>query len=280
MILGLASPTYSGAAPADQPLHWLLDRCIEYGLGALEASLPLDGVEEPGEVGRRAADLGLVWVGYWSANLVAPDGGSAGLLERAERALDVACQGGVGTVVLFGSGSKHNRFTRQPPLAEQQDILVDHLAPVAAAAARRGVQLGLLPHLDYRGHELVQVVERVDHPALQMAFDTANPFPVCEEPATAARAVLPRSVAVALKDVQIFPHRSNDVTIWGTPLGQGSVDFDSILPLLGQLLPEPHQTTLSIKLRLPPDQSEHAAWMEASLDYVRQHPALAGQLTS
>jgi hypothetical protein len=40
MILGLASPTYAGAMPEANPLHWLLDRCVEYELGAMEASLP------------------------------------------------------------------------------------------------------------------------------------------------------------------------------------------------------------------------------------------------
>ena len=38
MILGLASPTYAGAMPEANPLHWLLDRCVEYELGAMEAS--------------------------------------------------------------------------------------------------------------------------------------------------------------------------------------------------------------------------------------------------
>ena len=56
MILGLASPTYAGAIPEANPLHWLLDRCVEYELGAMEASLPLEGGEDPGEPGRGCRD--------------------------------------------------------------------------------------------------------------------------------------------------------------------------------------------------------------------------------
>ena len=55
MILGLASPTYAGVLPDAKPVRWLLDRCVEFQLGALEASLPLEGGEDPGELGRRAS---------------------------------------------------------------------------------------------------------------------------------------------------------------------------------------------------------------------------------
>ena len=276
MILGLASPTYSGMLPERGPLLWLLDRCAEYGLKGLEASLPMSGTDDPKAVGEKAADLGVTWVGYWSEDFVTPEGGGIGLRERAERAFDRAGIGGVKTVVLFGRGSLHNRFTRQPPLADQLSLAADHLRPVAEAASERGIRLGLLPHLDYRGHEMVSVMERVNHPNLKMAFDTTNPFPVCEDPVEAAKVVVPHAVAVAFKDVQIYPHRSNDVTIWGTPIGRGSVDFETLLPMLSERLPDPEGTTACIKLRLPPGSAEHADWMDQSLAFLRSHPVLAG----
>ncbi len=276
MILGLSSPTYSGVQPNDNPLQWLLDRCADYKLQALEASLPLDEGEDVAAVGRKAADLGITWVGYWHGDFVTPEGGPSGLRQRAEQAFDVAVRGGVSTVVIFGAGNLHNRFSKNPPLTEQQQLLIENLDGVARAAAERNIHLGLLPHLDYRAADLVEVQQHIDHPALQMAFDTTNPFPVCEDPVDAAQIVLPHAVAVALKDVQIYPYRSNDVTIWGTPLGQGSVDFDAILPLLQTKLPDPAATTVCIKLRLPPNNTEHAAWMEQSLAFLRAHPALAG----
>jgi sugar phosphate isomerase/epimerase len=165
MILGLASPTYAGVLPDAKPVHWLLDRCVECQLGALEASLPLEGGEDPGELGRRAADAGIQWIGYWSADFVTPDGGESGLTEQSERAFDVAVGGGVKTVVALGAGGRHNRFTREPALNEQLRRIAGHLGPVAEAAGARGLQLGLLPHLDYRAGEVVQVMEQVGHPA-------------------------------------------------------------------------------------------------------------------
>ena len=271
MILGLSSPTYSGVSPSDKPLMWLLDRCTEYGFNVLEASLPQSGTDEPSEVKAKAADLGITYVGYWSENFVTPDGGAAGLLDRGRRALDIAVACGVSTVVAFGSGSKHNRFTDDPPLDQQLANAVGNLGPLADEAAARDLRIGLLPHLDYRSHEMLSVAQRIDHPSLRMAFDTTNPFPVCEEPVDAARNVLPHAIAVAIKDVQIYPHRSNDVTIWGTPIGQGSVDFDAIFDLMRTELPEPDTTTVCVKLRLPPNSTDHDGWMKNSLEYLSAH---------
>ena len=268
MILGLASPSYGRDLPAHHPLLWLLDQCRAYGLRALEAPLPLDCSDDPVTVRRKAADLGIVWIGYWRDDFVTPEGGGGGLLERAQRAFEIAQLGGVSTLVIFGTGARHTRFTREPPLAEQQRRMADNLPIVATAAAEASLKLGLLPHLDYRAAELVEVMERVDHPALRMAFDTANPFPVCEDPVEAARVTLPYTIAVALKDVRIYPERSNEVTIWGTPIGQGSVDFKTIIPLLFETLPNPAETTVSIKLRLPNGSRAHDEWMRKSLDFL------------
>jgi sugar phosphate isomerase/epimerase len=270
MIAGLSSPTYS-AQPDDQPLLWLLDRCVEYGLKAIEAPLSINSSDDLDTVRKKAADLGITRIGYWSDDFVTPEGGGVQQLERALRAFDTAVSGGVKTLVIFGRCGTHNRFTVQPPLADQVQRIAENLAGVAKAAAERSLQLGLLPHLDYRAAEMVTVMEQVDHPALKMAFDTANPFPVCEEPVEAAKLVLPHAVAVAVKDVRIYPNRSNDVTIRGTPIGQGSVDFEAILPMLRDRLTDPDNTTVSIKLRLPPGDESHDAWMRQSLEYLGSH---------
>ena len=268
MILGLASPTYRRILPASKPLMWLLERCAAYRLRALEAPLPLDGADDPAEVGRAAAGMGIRWIGYWSQDFVTPEGGREGLRDRLEAALDVAAGGGIRRLIIFGRGDRHNRFTQDPPLTDQLKRMADALAPVAEAASAREIRLGLLPHLDYRGKELVSVMERVDHPGLRMAFDTANAFPVCEDPVDAAGAVLPHAIAVAFKDVRVYPERSNRVTIWGTPIGRGSVDFGRILQMMAEKLPDPAGTTVAIKLRLPPESRAHDRWMTQSLRFL------------
>ena len=268
MILGLASPTYRRILPASKPRMWLLERCAAYRLRALEASLPLDGADDPAEVGRAAAEKGIRWIGYWSQDFVTPEGGREGLHDRFQAALDVAERGGIRRLIIFGRGDRHNRFTQDPPLADQLKRMADALGPLAEAASAREIRLGLLPHLDYRGKELVSVMERVDHASLRMAFDTANPFPVCEDPVDAAGSVLPHAIAVAFKDVRVYPNRSNRVTIWGTPIGRGSVDFGRILPLMAEKLPDPEETTVSIKLRLPPESRAHDSWMTQSLEFL------------
>ena len=268
MILGFSSPTFGGVIPEGKQLSWLLDRCSEYGLKALEAGFSAS--EDSRDVGRKAKDLGVTWIGYWANDFITPEGGGKGLRNRAEQAFDTAVNGGVRTLAIFARN--HDRFTHDPPLSDQLRLAAEHLRPVAEAASDRGLQLGLLPHLDYRAHELVSVMMAVDHPALKMAFDTTNPFPVCEEPVEAAKVVLPHAVAVAFKDVRIYPQRSNDVTIWGTPIGQGSVDFKTIIPMMPERLPDPDRTTVCIKLRLPNDSMEHASWIRQSLEFIKAFP--------
>ena len=269
MILGLALPTYSGVLPEDRPLGWLLDRCRDYGFGALEASLPESDGEDPAEIGKRCEDEGVTWIGYWSDDFVTPDGGADQLLVRAREAFDAAARGGIEKLVIFGRGDVHNRFSKEPPLEDQIRNAAANLEPVARSASERGLVLGYLPHLDYRAKEVLQIVESVASTSLRMAYDSANAFPVCEDPVDAAKIALPHAIAVALKDVQISPHRSNDVTIWGTPIGQGSVGFEAIFELLPTLLPDPDQTTVCVKLRLPPESLDHDAWMGQSLDHIR-----------
>ncbi len=269
MILGLALPTYSGVLPADRPLGWLLDRCRDHGFRALEASLPEPDGEDPEQIGKRCEDEGVTWIGYWSDDFVTPDGGMDGLLVRARESFEAAVRARIEKLVIFGRGDVHNRFSKKPPLEDQLSKAADHLAPVAESAAEHGLVLGYLPHLDYRAREALQIVESVASKSLRLAYDTTNAFPVCEDPVDAAKVALPHAIAVALKDVQIFPHRSNDVTIWGTPIGEGSVDFATIFELLPTTLPDPDQTTVCVKLRLPPESQDHEAWMGRSLDFIR-----------
>ena len=171
-------------------------------------------------------------------------------------------------MVLFGAGG-YNRFAKEPTLDVQLSSMAENLRVVAELAAERELVAALLPHLDYRSAEVLRVVQEVDHPSLATAHDTANAFPVAEDPVDAARTLAPTTVAVALKDVQVYPDRSNDVTIWGTPIGQGSVDFDAILGILESTLPDPEATTVCVKLRLPPGSVDHDAWIRQSLSFLR-----------
>ena len=261
-------PTYTGVQPDKGLLRWLLDRCEEYELRAMESSLPINTDELPEEMARQADDLGVEYIGYWSANFIDPTGGTTGLAEEAARALVVGVGCGCRKLVLFGAGG-YSRFVKEPPLDEQLSRLAENLGVVAELAAERALRTGLLAHLDYRSAEILRVVQDVDHPSLATAYDSANAFPVAEDPVHAAKILAPTTNAVAFKDVQVYPHRSNDVTIWGTPIGQGSVDFDTILPILESTLPEPETTTACIKLRLPPGSLEHNDWMRQSLSFLR-----------
>ena len=116
------------------------------------------------------------------------------------------------------SGGGHDHFTKEPPLPEQLERMATNLIPVAAAAQKRGLTLGLLPHLDYRSTDLLQVMHAVNSPALRMAFDTTNSFPTAEDPVDAARNLLPYAVDIALKVCARLPCHAWPITsVTGLP---------------------------------------------------------------
>ncbi len=269
MILGLSSPTYMGCAvPSDNPLMWLLDRCAEYDLHALEANLPPDNTSTLSDVYQKANDLDVEWIAFWHGDFVEPMGGVERLREVAARAFDIAKRGGCHKLVIYGDASRYNRFISAPPVMEQLSKMVQNLGSVAEEAAQRGLKLGLLPHLDYQSLEILKVIEELNHPALGVGLDCANAIPVCEDPVEAVRNLSGHAIAVAFKDLRVYPYRSNQVTIWGTPIGQGSVDYEGILPLLKSRLLDAAETTACIKLRLQPGSLEHDSWLRQSIKFL------------
>ena len=175
--LGIASPSYSGHIPEGSPtdhVAWLLERCVEYGLESLQwGGLPLS---EPEVIKAKAAAAGVRLVPFWNhIDLVTPERKGEDLAQIAKDDFDTAVAAGITTIVIHGGG--HDHFTLDPPLPEQLTRMAENLVPVAAAAAERGLTLGLLPHLDYRSGDLLQVMHAVNNPALRSALPRPTPAP-------------------------------------------------------------------------------------------------------
>lgn len=113
---------------------------------------------------------------------------------------------------------------------EDEDAFLSHIQPVAADALAMSVKIALEIHgtLTGSGQLTRRVVERVNHPAVGIAYDTAN----CEYYAgvraeTDLPAVVPYVIHCHLKDA-IGGKRN-----WNfPPLGEGNVQFDYLLTAL------------------------------------------------
>ena len=179
-------------------------------------------------------------------------------------------------VVGTTSPTHGGRWLKDPPLALQLERLAAALRRLAPIAERHAVMLAVENHADYRGHELAAVLEEVDSPAVGAKLDTGNAFAAVEDPTEAARALAPFVFATHVKDVRVESEpwgRKDQVpetalipngllVMLEVALGQGHVDFDTILPLLAERGPLGNDLSLVIE--------DKARTIEQSVGYARE----------
>lgn len=237
-------------------------------LGLQQLELPARGWDEPGwveSVGELKARYGIdVELGFGDRYIEhgadQPTERFAAFVERACRPLGV-------TIVGTASHLHGGRWLKEPPLDEQLDRLgaaLSRLAPVAEAA---GVTLAIENHADYRGYELAQVLERVGSPAVGARLDTGNAYCAIEEPVAAAEALARYTFATHIKDEVVEAEPGNRglqpglLALRGCALGEGHVDFVTILDLLARQ--GPLGNDLALTMEVP------AASIETSIAYAR-----------
>lgn len=176
--------------------------------------------------------------------------------------LGVTC---IGVVAPFHGG----RWLRQPSLEEQLERLIDGLSLLAPVAEKFGVYIGIENHADYRGSELVQVIEGVGSRSVGVKFDTGNTYCAIEEPLTTAEAVAKYTVMTHIKDVIVEAEPCNRglpgglLALTECPLGQGHVDLPAIVSMLAANSPRGDDLVLTIEC-----QPNH---LEASVEWAKQH---------
>jgi sugar phosphate isomerase/epimerase len=180
-------------------------------------------------------------------------------------------------VVGTTSPAHAGRWLKAPPLAEQQQRLAAALKRLAPVVEANGLKIAVENHADYRGHELAAVLEEVDSPAVGAKLDTGNAFAAVEDPTAAAQALAPFVFATHVKDVRVEsePWGRRDqvpeaalipnglLVMLEVALGEGHVDFDTILPLLAERGPLGNDLSLVIE--------DKARTIEQSVAYARQH---------
>jgi len=172
----------------------------------------------------------------------------------------------VGTV----SPSHGGRWLKDPPLALQLERLTAALCRLAPVAETHGVKLAVENHADYRGHELASVLERVGSPAVGAKLDTGNALAALEDATDAAQALAPFTFATHVKDVRVESEPGNRgldlrglCVMQEVALGEGHVDFPTVLALLARHGPLGNDLVLTIE--------EGARTIAGSVQYARQH---------
>jgi sugar phosphate isomerase/epimerase len=175
-------------------------------------------------------DAGLERVLAWGH----PDGLEAGRNEQAWRDMNALIPKaqclGAGVMRMVAS----SLMFRYEPHAPQIEAVVRMLRESVRIAADCGVVLALENHIDYTSAEILEILQRVDSPALKVNFDTGNTLRMMENPVSAARRLGPFTVATHTKDVDACRHVPPEEWYFfsSVPVGTGLIDIPGVVQAL------------------------------------------------
>lgn len=276
MRLGISAASIGiQAKSAPDFAKWLINRAAAWGLSTV--NVPLVKWQVPGYIQEikdllAAKNLEIIPNLVGANNYVATGDEAQRVIEDNIKYMDVCREVGAKIMWICCSSRQHNHFTCNPPVDEQIDRISESLTKIAQAAQERGIILALENHLDYRGCEIAQIVKNVNSPNLRVSLDTANAFPVFEEPVEAARILAPYTVTTHFKDFKVTPWARDSTgqeytAVECTPLGKGNVDLPQIIEILWQNAPDPKNLPLNIELSFIPPDTDTDAWIEESIAY-------------
>lgn len=120
------------------------------------------------------------------------------------------------------------------------------------------LKIAIENHQDLDSNDLIRIIEAVGSDVVGVNFDIGNAFSVCEDPINFANKLGSSVINIHLKDYKIF--RSDDgFRLARCPLGEGSVDFKTILPLL-----EKNSPNARMVIELGALEARNIAWLTAS----------------
>lgn len=233
-------------------LHWrwggqdidtLLDRVARLGLSALQINIngprhrALTGttVEHWQRVGARARSLG-----------IALEVASGGIdPSKLRLVLELARQLGAEVVRTTVNEAGSDSVIERAASA---------LGQVAPEYEEAGIDLAIENHEDLTAAEVVQLIERIDSPAVGAVYDSGNSIPFFQDPVEEARLLAPYVRTTHIKD-HVLVQTESGVWSAGTPLSAGRIALGEVIEILRTA---PHlkrlmvQVTYGYAARMPP----------------------------
>lgn len=163
-----------------------------------------------------------------------------------ERMIDACCAIGC-TEMLAGTGTwkdfpgrmAFDRFRTDVSWNEQLQATQRFLATLAPHLRDCGGRVNIETHEEITSFEVVRLVESIGPDVIGITFDPANVIARCEDPVAAARRIAPYVHLMHAKDVILF-FNSAGLVRQPRPCGEGIVDWNTILPILGAHAPNLH----------------------------------------
>jgi sugar phosphate isomerase/epimerase len=129
------------------------------------------------------------------------------------------------------------RPTSVQAMADLLSGTAGELAQVVPVCERYGISLAIENHQDLTSEELLTLLELLDSEWVGVCFDTGNPLALLEDPRECATAFGPLVRSVHLKDYQVAA-RSDGFALVGCALGEGVVDLNGVVEVIGASAPE------------------------------------------
>ncbi len=185
------------------------------------------------EIRARADELAL----YSNVSVASPNAVAAGRPE-AEVATELSAQvqaaAHCGWHELHASlGAERDRYEAPVPWTEQMAASRRVLQTVAPVLRDHGSRINLENHGDTTTFELVRLAQEVGPQVVGICLDTANVLVFAENPVDAVRRAAPYVHMTHAKDAIVF-FCDTGLQRQGRAVGQGCLDWESILPILGE----------------------------------------------
>jgi sugar phosphate isomerase/epimerase len=210
----------------------VIDRAAEMGAGGVALDSHFVPGLDPGHLDDLAArmdakDLARDWA--WGFTRGLESGKNPDALKDLIAHLPIARRLGAKVMRICAGG----RATRPERWEDHRSAILPLLDSAARAAADAGITLAVENHIDLNTEQMLEVLERVDNPALGVCLDTANNLRLFEDPVEATRQLAPFTRTTHVKDITAQRGDPKTFAFWpSVPAGRGLVDLAAIVALL------------------------------------------------
>lgn len=146
------------------------------------------------------------------------------------------------------------KFVR--PWTEHVEHCISVLRELAPKLREASLRIAVENHQDLDSNDLLKIVESVGPDVVGVNFDIGNAFSVCENPFNFAEKLGKYIINIHLKDYKLFKSEEG-FRLVRCSLGEGSVDFRTILPELARNSPD-----AKMVVELGALEARNIAWLE------------------
>ncbi|MDO8589675.1 MAG: sugar phosphate isomerase/epimerase family protein [bacterium] len=122
------------------------------------------------------------------------------------------------------------------PWNEHVRHVISVLSELTPLLRQNGLRIAIENHQDLDSNDLLQIIEVVGADVVGVNFDIGNAFATCEDPIVFANKLGPHIINIHLKEYKIFKSEEG-FRLVRCSIGDGSVDFKKVLPLLARNCP-------------------------------------------